>query len=196
MLQYFVVMFTGPKDTVPTPPLIALLMDFQTTAVYHHGNRLLKSFSSKYQNVFLPPFLVFLPSSFLHSIYSLQASFLPFFLSHLIHLITCLLSFELKLSINFSHKILHISDSIGNLGSMGWEVTVSLLFSWILVYLCLMKGVKSSGKVRHVIFCLSPLAISCHCLIAFFTQLGLCLLSVRLFPPSISQVAKLRTFFT
>ncbi|KAK3706150.1 hypothetical protein QZH41_010658, partial [Actinostola sp. cb2023] len=47
------------------------------------------------------------------------------------------------------HKILQISDGIENLGSINWEVTLSLLFAWVLVYLCTVKGVKSSGKVVY-----------------------------------------------
>ncbi|EDO36815.1 predicted protein [Nematostella vectensis] len=49
----------------------------------------------------------------------------------------------------FNNKILRISDSITELGSVGWEVALCLLLSWIMVYLCLVKGVKSSGKVVY-----------------------------------------------
>ena len=35
----------------------------------------------------------------------------------------------------------------GDLGGFSWELPLCLLFSWIVVFLCLMKGVKSSGKV-------------------------------------------------
>jgi hypothetical protein len=37
-----------------------------------------------------------------------------------------------------------IDDGLGN---PEWRLTLCLLFSWILVFLSLVKGVKSSGKV-------------------------------------------------
>ena len=39
-------------------------------------------------------------------------------------------------------------DKPGEIGSMNWQLTLCLLLSWIIVFFCLMKGVKSSGKVR------------------------------------------------
>lgn len=38
----------------------------------------------------------------------------------------------------------------GDIGPMNWQLTLCLLLSWIIVFLCLMKGVKSSGKVVYV----------------------------------------------
>ena len=38
-------------------------------------------------------------------------------------------------------------DKPGEIGSMNWQLTLCLLLSWIIVFFCLMKGVKSSGKV-------------------------------------------------
>ena len=38
-------------------------------------------------------------------------------------------------------------DKPGVIGSMNWHLTLCLLLSWIIVFFCLMKGVKSSGKV-------------------------------------------------
>ena len=39
-------------------------------------------------------------------------------------------------------------DTLGDIGEINWQLALCLLLSWIIVFLCLMKGVKSSGKVR------------------------------------------------
>ena len=39
----------------------------------------------------------------------------------------------------------------GDLGGFNYPIPLALLLSWIVVFLCLMKGVKSSGKVRSSI---------------------------------------------
>lgn len=39
------------------------------------------------------------------------------------------------------------STNIGNIGAVQWHLAVCLLLGWILVYVCIIKGVKSSGKV-------------------------------------------------
>ena len=46
--------------------------------------------------------------------------------------------------------ILQITDSIGDAGSIRWEILVCLIAAWIAVYFCMWKGVKSSGKVPLV----------------------------------------------
>ena len=37
----------------------------------------------------------------------------------------------------------------GDIGEIQWDLTLCLLLSWLIVFLCLMKGVKSSGKVVY-----------------------------------------------
>lgn len=44
-------------------------------------------------------------------------------------------------------KTLDISDSISESGGLNWKMAISLLVSWILVCLAMIKGIKSSGKV-------------------------------------------------
>jgi hypothetical protein len=40
-----------------------------------------------------------------------------------------------------------MTDDIANLGEMRWALFGTLTLSWVLVYFCLFKGIKSSGKV-------------------------------------------------
>ena len=37
--------------------------------------------------------------------------------------------------------------SISDVGQVRWHLTLCLTLSWIIVFLCILKGVKSSGKV-------------------------------------------------
>ncbi|XP_022235624.1 sodium- and chloride-dependent glycine transporter 2-like [Limulus polyphemus] len=45
--------------------------------------------------------------------------------------------------------VLDMSDGIEDIGTIKWDLAVCLLVSWFIVFLCLMKGVKSSGKVVY-----------------------------------------------
>ncbi|XP_022248607.1 sodium-dependent proline transporter-like [Limulus polyphemus] len=45
--------------------------------------------------------------------------------------------------------VLDMTDGIENIGTIKWDLAVCLLVSWIIVFLSLMKGVKSSGKVVY-----------------------------------------------
>lgn len=33
-------------------------------------------------------------------------------------------------------------------GNVNWDVALCLLLSWLVVFLCLINGIKTSGKVR------------------------------------------------
>ena len=45
-------------------------------------------------------------------------------------------------------RVLKISDGVENMGNIQWEMTLCLFFAWVVIYLCICKGIKSSGKVR------------------------------------------------
>ncbi|XP_038071356.1 sodium- and chloride-dependent taurine transporter-like [Patiria miniata] len=51
----------------------------------------------------------------------------------------------------WERKILqiHLSEGLEDIGAPNWQLTLSLLLAWALVYLCVFKGVKSSGKVVY-----------------------------------------------
>ncbi|XP_065054317.1 sodium- and chloride-dependent GABA transporter 1-like [Rhopilema esculentum] len=45
--------------------------------------------------------------------------------------------------------VLELTDDIGNTGGIKWELALTLLAAWVIVYFCMWKGVKSSGKVVY-----------------------------------------------
>uniref|UniRef100_A0ABM0GMB5 Transporter n=1 Tax=Saccoglossus kowalevskii TaxID=10224 RepID=A0ABM0GMB5_SACKO len=46
--------------------------------------------------------------------------------------------------------ILRRTDGIDDSGTIVWQNAMCLLFAWVIVYLCISKGIKSSGKVVYV----------------------------------------------
>lgn len=49
--------------------------------------------------------------------------------------------------LNSRNKVLRLSGGLELPGNINWEVTLCLLACWVLVYFCVWKGVKSTGKV-------------------------------------------------
>ncbi|XP_041119320.1 sodium- and chloride-dependent creatine transporter 1-like isoform X2 [Polyodon spathula] len=49
----------------------------------------------------------------------------------------------------WENKVLRISGGLDEPGNINWEMTLCLLATWITVYFCVWKGVKSSGKVVY-----------------------------------------------
>ncbi|TTF87019.1 Sodium- and chloride-dependent creatine transporter 1 [Bagarius yarrelli] len=50
----------------------------------------------------------------------------------------------------WENKVLRISDGLDNPGEINWEITLCLMAVWVLVYFCVWKGVKSTGKVVYL----------------------------------------------
>ncbi|XP_022099145.1 sodium- and chloride-dependent glycine transporter 1-like [Acanthaster planci] len=46
-------------------------------------------------------------------------------------------------------SVLQEAPSIGETGTILWQLLLCLLLAWIIIYLCLIKGIKSSGKVVY-----------------------------------------------
>lgn len=46
--------------------------------------------------------------------------------------------------------VLRLSPGIESLGDLQWPLVLTLFIAWVLVFLCLQKGIKSSGKVVYV----------------------------------------------
>uniref|UniRef100_A0A671QJY7 Transporter n=1 Tax=Sinocyclocheilus anshuiensis TaxID=1608454 RepID=A0A671QJY7_9TELE len=47
------------------------------------------------------------------------------------------------------YKVLERTSGVEETGTLRWELFLLLLLAWILVYLCIFKGVKSTGKVVY-----------------------------------------------
>ncbi|XP_037076901.1 sodium- and chloride-dependent glycine transporter 2-like, partial [Pollicipes pollicipes] len=85
--------------------------------------------------------------------------------------VTCHTKTELASEQYFKNYVLRVTDvgleTPGVIGDINWQLALCLLLSWIIVFLCLMKGVKSSGKVVYVtatlpyIFLIAILAYGC-----------------------------------
>eukprot|EP00057_Strongylocentrotus_purpuratus_P014234 XP_011668708.1 PREDICTED: sodium- and chloride-dependent betaine transporter [Strongylocentrotus purpuratus] len=51
----------------------------------------------------------------------------------------------------WNRKVLqiHLSEGIHDIGNVNWHLVLCLILAWICIYLCICKGVKSSGKVVY-----------------------------------------------
>ncbi|XP_072329215.1 sodium- and chloride-dependent creatine transporter 1-like isoform X2 [Scyliorhinus torazame] len=49
----------------------------------------------------------------------------------------------------WERKVLRISVGIDHLGAINWQMLLCVLATWIIVYFCIWKGVKSTGKVVY-----------------------------------------------
>ncbi|XP_033114228.1 sodium- and chloride-dependent glycine transporter 2-like [Anneissia japonica] len=48
------------------------------------------------------------------------------------------------------NAVLHEAPGIGQVGSIVWPLMGCLIFAWVIIYICLRRGIKSSGKVGIV----------------------------------------------
>lgn len=45
------------------------------------------------------------------------------------------------------NKVLRLSGDLSEPGEMNWQMILCLVTTWVVVYFCIWKGVKSTGKV-------------------------------------------------
>lgn len=45
--------------------------------------------------------------------------------------------------------MLEQTSGVDEPGTIRWELCLLLILAWVLIYLCIFKGVKSTGKVRE-----------------------------------------------
>ncbi|XP_052760756.1 sodium- and chloride-dependent glycine transporter 2-like isoform X2 [Mya arenaria] len=50
----------------------------------------------------------------------------------------------------WEYNVLQLSDGIGTAGAVRWPLLLCLFCAWLIVFLTLIKGIKSSGKVMYV----------------------------------------------
>ena len=56
----------------------------------------------------------------------------------------------IRVSPGCSQRVLGMTESITDMGSIRWELFVLLIIAWIVVYFCIFKSVKATGKVVYV----------------------------------------------
>lgn len=49
----------------------------------------------------------------------------------------------------WEYRVLRISHGLDEQGTVNWDLALCLLLAWVICYLCVCKGVKSSGKVVY-----------------------------------------------
>lgn len=50
----------------------------------------------------------------------------------------------------YSREVLQLSPGIDVMGNVVWQLALCLLFAWAVVFLVLIKGISSLGKVSHL----------------------------------------------
>ncbi|XP_064614464.1 sodium- and chloride-dependent GABA transporter 2-like [Liolophura sinensis] len=50
----------------------------------------------------------------------------------------------------WERKVLKLSADIGQPGPVKWDLALCLLLAWIIIYFCIWKGIKLSGKISYV----------------------------------------------
>ncbi|XP_061659018.1 sodium- and chloride-dependent GABA transporter 2-like [Syngnathoides biaculeatus] len=49
----------------------------------------------------------------------------------------------------WERRVLKISGSIDEVGSLRWELVLCLILAWVICYFCIWKGIKSTGKAAY-----------------------------------------------
>lgn len=50
----------------------------------------------------------------------------------------------------WERKVLAISGGITEVGTVKWDLALTMVFAWLVIFACICKGIKSSGKVMYV----------------------------------------------
>ncbi|KAM5292061.1 sodium- and chloride-dependent transporter XTRP3 [Ctenodactylus gundi] len=85
-------------------------------------------------------------------------------------------------------QTLNISPSIQDSGAVQWELALCLVLAWLLVYLCILRGTESTGKVAYVT-ALLPYVVLLIYLIRGLTLHGAINGLKYMFTPKVEQLA-------
>ncbi|XP_046293656.1 sodium- and chloride-dependent transporter XTRP3 [Marmota monax] len=90
-------------------------------------------------------------------------------------------------------KTLNISPSIQETGGVQWEPALCLILAWLMVYLCILRGTESTGKVVYFT------ALLPYCVLIIYLIRGLTLHGATnglmyMFTPKIEQLANPKTW--
>ncbi|EDO28939.1 predicted protein, partial [Nematostella vectensis] len=61
----------------------------------------------------------------------------------------CTLQFTTPSEEFWTNKILHSSSGVEQVGEVRYDLATALLIAWIVVYLCVSRGIRSSGKIAY-----------------------------------------------
>ncbi|XP_072039071.1 sodium- and chloride-dependent glycine transporter 2-like [Amphiura filiformis] len=56
----------------------------------------------------------------------------------------------------WKHGVLGISDGIHEVGPLKWQLLLCMVAAWVVIYVCVMKGIKSTGKVSCLLTATFP----------------------------------------
>ncbi|KAA8592243.1 hypothetical protein FQN60_017698 [Etheostoma spectabile] len=74
----------------------------------------------------------------------------------------------------FDHRLLQKTSGIEDVGGVRWELFGYLILAWVIVYLCIFKGVKSTGKLpgakNGILYFVTPVWGKLDALIVSFTN--------------------------
>ncbi|XP_069329619.1 sodium- and chloride-dependent transporter XTRP3 isoform X4 [Eulemur rufifrons] len=90
-------------------------------------------------------------------------------------------------------KTLNISPSIQESGAVQWELALCLILAWLMVYLCILRGTESTGKVVYFT------ALLPYCVLIIYLGRGLTLRGatnglIYMFTPKVEQLANPKTW--
>ncbi|CAC5382400.1 Sodium- and chloride-dependent neutral and basic amino acid transporter B(0+),Sodium-dependent proline transporter,Sodium- and chloride-dependent glycine transporter 1,Sodium-dependent dopamine transporter,Sodium-and chloride-dependent glycine transporter 2,Sodium-dependent neutral amino acid transporter B(0)AT2,Sodium- and chloride-dependent transporter XTRP3B [Mytilus coruscus] len=51
----------------------------------------------------------------------------------------------------FYNRVLNVSGSLANVGGIQWELALCLLLCWVVVFVCLVRGIRTSGKIAYFV---------------------------------------------
>ncbi|EHA98645.1 Sodium- and chloride-dependent transporter XTRP3, partial [Heterocephalus glaber] len=90
-------------------------------------------------------------------------------------------------------KTLNVSPSIQETGAVQWELALCLVLAWLMVYLCILRGTESTGKVVYFT------ALLPYCVLIIYLVRGLTLHGATngllyMFTPKVEQLANPRAW--